>query len=157
MVELDRCGKHLNSEVYNEKFSGYQPCQLVKWRGKNNISRTIPVLVFRVLIYLESQSVSYIGLRWASQWEWSLSSCNSFQRPLYGSFPVVYKCLTIQQTTVGKRNVTGSDVKTVDYLRIRTCLTQSKRTANNGYGIKHSIPRTKADGQRTKKTYVSKY
>jgi hypothetical protein len=46
---------------YNKIFPGYQPCQLVKQR-KTNVSRTICVLVFRVLMYLENQSASDIGL-----------------------------------------------------------------------------------------------
>jgi hypothetical protein len=37
--------------LYNKKFSGYHPCQLVK-RRKPDVSRTISVLVFRVLMYL---------------------------------------------------------------------------------------------------------
>jgi hypothetical protein len=40
-------------------FSVYQPCQLVKRRKKNNVSRTISVLDLRVLMCLENQSVSY--------------------------------------------------------------------------------------------------
>jgi hypothetical protein len=47
--------------LYNKIFPGYQPYQLVK-RRKANVSRTISVLVFRVLMYLENQSVSYIAL-----------------------------------------------------------------------------------------------
>jgi hypothetical protein len=35
----------------------------VNWlSGKKNVSRTISVLVFRVMMYLENQSVSHIGL-----------------------------------------------------------------------------------------------
>jgi hypothetical protein len=42
---------------YNKIFPGYQTCQLVTRR-----KRTISVLIFRVLMYLENQSVSDIGL-----------------------------------------------------------------------------------------------
>jgi hypothetical protein len=42
----------------NKMFLGYQPCQVVESR-KNNVSRTISVLVLRVLMCLEKQSVSY--------------------------------------------------------------------------------------------------
>jgi hypothetical protein len=45
----------------NNKFPGYQRCQLVK-RRKTNVSRAISVLVVRVLTHLENQSVSDIGL-----------------------------------------------------------------------------------------------
>jgi hypothetical protein len=54
----DGYSKHLSN---NNIFPGYQPCQLVK-RQKTNVSRTISVLVFRALMYLENQSMSYIGL-----------------------------------------------------------------------------------------------
>jgi hypothetical protein len=47
--------------LYNKIFPGYQPYQLVK-RRKTNVSRTISVLVFRVLMYLENQSVSYTSI-----------------------------------------------------------------------------------------------
>jgi hypothetical protein len=46
--------------LYNKIFPGYQPCQLVKWR--KNVSGTISVLVFGVLMYLENQSTSDVGL-----------------------------------------------------------------------------------------------
>jgi hypothetical protein len=47
--------------LYNEIFSGYRPCQLVKrQKKKNNVSRTISVLVLRVLMCLENQSGRYI-------------------------------------------------------------------------------------------------
>jgi hypothetical protein len=44
---------------YNKNFSGYQPRQVVEWR-KTNISRTMSILVLRVLKWLEFPSVSYI-------------------------------------------------------------------------------------------------
>jgi hypothetical protein len=53
---------HYNMTVIRIKYS--QATNLVNWLSgeKTNISRTISVLVFRVLMYLEDQSVSYIGL-----------------------------------------------------------------------------------------------
>jgi hypothetical protein len=47
--------------MFNKIFPGYQPCKLVK-RRKNNVSRTISVLILRVLMYLGNQSVSDIDL-----------------------------------------------------------------------------------------------
>jgi hypothetical protein len=46
---------------YNKIFLGYHHVNWLRG-GKTNVLRTIFVLVFRVLIYLENQSVSYIGL-----------------------------------------------------------------------------------------------
>jgi hypothetical protein len=45
---------------YNKILLGYQPHQAVKWQKKLNVSRTISVLVLRVLKWLEFPSMSYI-------------------------------------------------------------------------------------------------
>jgi hypothetical protein len=49
-------------QMLNKIFSSYQPYQLVKRWNKTNVSRTISVLVLRVLMCLKNQSVSYIYL-----------------------------------------------------------------------------------------------
>jgi hypothetical protein len=39
----------------NKIFSGYQPGQIVEWQKKNNVSKTISVLVLSGLQYTENE------------------------------------------------------------------------------------------------------